>query len=179
MPRLNVVSPDQATGSVQESYAAVTKKMGKVINIFQGMGNSAAALNAYLAMSAALAEGDLSPEERELVYLAVSENNDCHYCVSAHTMVATQQLGLSEDNVLKARHFQASNEKHAALLKFIGRVIATKGFVSDDELSEVQEAGYSDGQIAEAVAYIGLATYSNLFNHVHDTPLDFPAASKL
>lgn len=179
MPRLYVVSPEQATGSVKESYAAVTKEMGKVFNIFQGMGNSSAALNAYLAMSAALAEGELSPEERELVYLAVSENNGCHYCVSAHTMVATQQLGVSEEDALKARQFQASNEKHAALLKFIGRVITTKGFVSDDELSEVQEAGYSDGQIAEAVAYIGLATYSNLFNHVHDTPLDFPAASKL
>lgn len=179
MPRLNVVSPAQASGSVQESYAAVTKKMGKVINIFQGMGNSSAALNAYLAMSEALAEGELSPDERELIYLAVSENNGCHYCVSAHTMVAMQQLGISEDNVLKARQFEAANAKHAALLKFIGRVIATKGFVSDDELSVVQEAGYSDGQIAEAVAYIGLATYSNLFNHVHDTPLDFPAASKL
>ncbi len=179
MPRLNVVTPDQATGAVQETYAAVTEKMGKVVNIFQGMGNSSAALNAYLAMSAALAEGELSPEERELVYLAVSEQNGCHYCVSAHTMIATQQVGISEGDVLAARQFQSPDQKHAALLEFIRRVIATKGFVSDDELSRVKAAGYSDGQIAEAVAYIGLATYSNLFNHVHDTPLDFPAASKL
>ncbi|WP_372725350.1 carboxymuconolactone decarboxylase family protein [Novipirellula sp.] len=66
-----------------------------------------------------------------------------------------------------------------ALLEFVRRVIASRGFVSDDELNEVRAAGYSDGQIAEAVGYIGLATYSNLFNHVNDTALDFPAAEKL
>ena len=37
----------------------------------------------------------------------------------------------------------------------------------------------SDGQIAETIAYIGLATYSNLFNHVYGTELDFPAAEKI
>ncbi len=52
----------------------------------------------------------------------------------------------------------------------------TKGFVQDTDIQRVHSVGYSDGQIAEAVAYIGLATYSNLFNHVYGTELDWPAA---
>lgn len=179
MPRLNVITPDQATGPLKETYDAITNKMGKVVNIFQGMANSPAALNAYLSMSAALAEGELSPEDREVVYLAVSENNDCHYCASAHTMIATQQVGMSEEETLAARRFESPDEKRAALLDFVKKVIATKGFVSDDDLARVRNAGYSDGQIAEAIGYIGLATFSNLFNHVHDTPLDFPPAEEL
>ena len=142
------------------------------------MGNSPAALKAYLAMSAALAEGELSPEDREVIYLAVSEGNGCEYCVSAHTMVA-KKIGLTMEETLAARRFLSTDKKRATLLEFVRRVIASKGFVSDDELSEVQTAGYSDGQIAEAVGYIGLATYSNLFNHVNGTTLDFPAAEKL
>ncbi|MEX1028019.1 MAG: carboxymuconolactone decarboxylase family protein, partial [Candidatus Paceibacterota bacterium] len=59
------------------------------------------------------------------------------------------------------------------------KVIATKGFVKDDDIDTVRGAGYSDGQIAESIGYIGLATFSNLFNHVHDTPLDFPPAPSL
>ncbi|QDV40388.1 Alkyl hydroperoxide reductase AhpD [Stieleria neptunia] len=179
MPRLNVIAPDQATGPLKETYDGITKKMGKVVNIFQGMGNSPAALNAYLSMSDALAQGELAAEERELVYLAVSEGNGCNYCVSAHTMIATKQVGVSESETLKARRFQSSDKKHAALLAFVRKVIETKGFVEDDDLNDVRQAGYSDGQLAEAIGYIGLATFSNLFNHVHDTPLDFPQAPKL
>lgn len=179
MPRLNVVSQGQAAGPLKETYDGLTKQMGKVVNIFQGMANSPSALKAYLAMSAALAEGELSPQERELIYLAVSESNGCHYCVSAHTLVATKQAGLSESETLEARKFLAADKKHAALLEFIRKVIDSKGFVSDKDLVEVQAVGYTDGQITEAIGYIGLATFSNLFNHVHDTPLDFPPAAKL
>ncbi len=178
MPRLNVVTPDQATGKLKDTYANVKQKFGAVINIFQGMGNSPAALNAYLAMSGALADGELSPEDREVIYLAVSQHNNCNYCVSAHTVVA-KGVGLSNEQILAARRFQPESDKHRALLQFIRRVIETKGFVDDADIEAVRQAGYSDGQIAESIAYIGLATYSNFFNHVFDTPLDFPQAPPL
>ncbi len=178
MPRLNVVKPEDATGQVKEIYDDLTKKMGKVINIFQGMGNSPAALKAYLSMSGALGHGELSPQDREVVYLGVSQGNNCQYCVSAHTLLA-KKAGLSDDEILSIRRFEAQSEKHQALLKFVTRVIETHGFVDDSEIAAVRDAGYTDGQIAEAIAYIGLATYSNLFNHVNGTKLDFPPAPNL
>jgi alkylhydroperoxidase family enzyme len=58
-------------------------------------------------------------------------------------------------------------------------VMETKGNVSDADIAAVRSAGYTDGQIAESIAYIGLATYSNYFNHVFDTPLDFPQAPEV
>ena len=175
MPRLNAVTADQAEGELKEIYDGLTSKMGKIINIFQAMGNSPAALKAYLSMSAALAEGDLSPEDREAIYLAVSQHNNCNYCVSAHTMLA-QKIGIDADEILQMRRHAPSSDQHRALIQFVLRVMASKGFVEDAELAAIRDAGYSDGQIAEAIAYIGLATYSNLFNHVHDTELDFPQA---
>ncbi|QDV69153.1 Alkyl hydroperoxide reductase AhpD [Rosistilla carotiformis] len=178
MPRLQTITPDQAEGPLKGIYDDLTAKMGKVVNIFQGMGNSPAALNAYLSMSDALAQGELAPAEREIIYLAVSEQNGCQYCVSAHSMLA-KKVGVANDEILAARQFQSGDKKHEALLTFIRRVIASRGLVSDAELQAVQSAGYTDGQIAEAVGYIGLATFSNLFNHVNDTTLDFPAAEKL
>ena len=62
---------------------------------------------------------------------------------------------------------------------FVRRVIDTKGFVQESDLAAVKQAGYTDGQIAETVGYIALATYSNFFNHVYDTPLDFPQVPKV
>jgi uncharacterized peroxidase-related enzyme len=178
MPRLNVVQPEQASGKVKEIYDDLQKRMGRVINIFQGMGNSAAALKAYLSMSAALSEGELTPEDREVVYLAVSQTNNCTYCLSAHTLMA-KKAGMNDEQIAAVRKFQPQSDKHRALVRFVRRVIETKGFVEDSDVAAVRTAGYSDGQIAESIAYIGLATYSNLFNHVFDTPLDFPPAPQV
>ncbi|MFK7820652.1 MAG: carboxymuconolactone decarboxylase family protein [Planctomycetaceae bacterium] len=178
MPRLTVVEPDQAADDVKQIYNGLEAKMGKVINIFKGMGNSSAALNAYLSMSGALKQGELLPDDREIIYLAVSEMNGCEYCVAAHTMIS-QKSGMTDNQILAARRWEAEEPKHQALLNFVRQVIDKKGFVSDEELTAVRDAGYSDGQIAETIAFIGLATYSNLFNHVFDTPLDFPEVPKL
>jgi alkylhydroperoxidase family enzyme len=95
------------------------------------------------------------------------------YCAAAHTQGA-KKAGLPEEQILAARRFQSPDARRQALLSFVRRVIDTKGFVSDEELSAVRKAGYSDGQIAEVAGYIGLATFSNLFNHLNGTALDFP-----
>jgi uncharacterized peroxidase-related enzyme len=172
MPRLNVIQPANAAGPVREIFDELTAKMGKVINIFQGMGNSPAALKAYLQMAEALGDGELSPEDREAVYLGVSQANGCNYCVSAHTVIA-KHAGMTDDQIKAIRKLDPLSEKHRALLTFVKRVMETKGNVSDADIAAVRSAGYTDGQIAESIAYIGLATYSNYFNHVFDTPLDF------
>ena len=86
---------------------------------------------------------------------------------------------MTEEQINAARKWAPVEEKHQALLAFVKRVIETKGFVEDSEVEAVRAAGYSDGQIAESIAFIGLATYSNLFNHVYGTELDFPAAEPL
>ncbi|MGF1580082.1 MAG: carboxymuconolactone decarboxylase family protein [Gemmataceae bacterium] len=174
MPRLNVVEPAQATGEVKKIYDNLEKAMGKVINIFQGMGNSEAALNAYLGMSATLKKGHLSPEDREVVYITVSQANGCNYCLAAHTGIA-KTIGMTDEQVIAIRKMQPEAAKHQALGRFVQRVMETKGFVENADLQAVRDAGYNDGQIAETIAFIGLATYSNYFNHVFATELDFPA----
>ncbi len=178
MPRLNVVEPEQAQGKTKEIFDELEKTKGKVINIFKGMGNSPAALNAYLTMSEILAEGELTPEDREAVYLGVSQANGCNYCLSAHTVIA-KKAGMTDDQIKAIRLLDPLSEKHRTLLTFVRRVMETKGKVSDADVAAVRSAGYTDGQIAEAIAYIGLATYSNYFNHVYDTPLDFPKAPEV
>ena len=178
MPRLHVVDPSEATGEVKEIFGAFEQKLGKVINIFKGMGNSAAALKAYTGLSGALAAGELAPEDREAVYLSLSEKNDCGYCVAAHTMLA-QKAGLSADEVIEFRRGGSSHAQRDALIKFVFRVVETNGFVDDADVEAVRSAGYSDAQIAESVAMIALVSYTNLFNHVFGSELDFPAAPEL
>ena len=66
-----------------------------------------------------------------------------------------------------------------ALLTFAQRVVETRGRVSDADLGEVRDAGFDDGVIAEVVAHVALNVFTNYFNNVAGTDLDFPKAPAL
>lgn len=86
MPRLNVVTPETATGQTQALYAAIKGAVGMVPNIYQGIGNSPAALGGLLGLGEALKKGQLTAAEIEAIKLAVSQAYGCTYCLAAHTL---------------------------------------------------------------------------------------------
>ncbi len=178
MARINTIDPEQATGEAKELLDGAKKKMGKVPNILRAMANSPAALKCYLTFSGALADGALSPQLREQIALAIAQENQCHYCLAAHTAIA-KMSGLSDEDILGARKGEAADPKAKAAVEFARAVNDTKGFVSDAQLQAVRDAGFSDGEIAEIVAAVALNVYTNYFNHVADTELDFPEAPEL
>jgi len=53
-------------------------------------------------------------------------------------------------------------------------VVTERGWVSDEDLAAVRAAGTSDAEIAEVVAHVAVNTFSNYFNHVAETDVDFP-----
>ncbi len=176
MARLKVIEPAQAEGKAKELFEGPLKDMH--INIFKGMANSPAVLEAYLGMSGALSGGLLSTKERELIMLVVGEANKCDYCLSAHTMIG-KQAGLSEADTIAARKGAATDPKHAALCKFAAALHEKNGWVSDEDLDAFRQAGYTDGHVAEVVANYALSIFTNYFNHVNDTEVDLPAAPAL
>ena len=54
-----------------------------------------------------------------------------------------------------------------------------RGRVSDGDLDEVREAGFDDAAIAEVVANVALNIFTNYFNNVAETDIDFPKAPAL
>ena len=46
-------------------------------------------------------------------------------------------------------------------------------------MQHLRQSGYTDGQIAEIVAHVALNLFTNYFNHVAGTDVDFPAAPQL
>ena len=94
------VDPATASPAAKAIFDGPLK--GKHLNIFKGLGNSAAALEAYLGMSGALAKGGLTAQERELIALTVGQANNCGYCVAAHTAIGTGAgLGAAGEEVCR------------------------------------------------------------------------------
>ena len=178
MPRLQPVSAAAASPLVAELLQTVKKKMGVVPNIVATMANSHAVATAYLGFSQALAGGALPPRLREQIALVVGETNGCDYCVAAHTALG-KGAGLSDQEACDARRATARDAKEAAALAFARRVVSERGHVADDDMQTLRQAGYNDGEIAEIVAAVALNIFTNYFNHVAGTEVDFPAAPSL
>lgn len=178
MSRLNVVSPEHATGQIKILYDAIRRAAGGVPNIYQGVANSPAALDGVLHVGAALGKGQLSAAEIEAVKLAVSEAYGCNYCLAVHTFLG-KKAGLTDEDTIDIRRGAPEQPKLAALIKFVNTAIQPKGRISDDDLRAVKAAGYNDAQITEALLTVGHTVFTNLFNRVHQTPVDFPAVPSL
>lgn len=178
MPRLNVITPEQATGPTKQLYGAIKSKVGTVPNIYQGIANSARALEALLQIGGALEEGALTAAEREAIKLAVSEAYGCEYCLAAHSLLG-KKAGLTDQEIISVRRGISQQPKLAALVRFVSAAIPPHARISDDQLRAVQAAGYSDAQITEALLTVAQTVFTNLFNRVHQTTVDFPGAPKL
>jgi uncharacterized peroxidase-related enzyme len=178
MTRMHPVSPDKATGEVKTIFDDLKKKMGKVINIFQNMGNSPAVLKSYFSMSEALTHTSLDQKLREQIMLAVSQANQCDYCLAAHTTIS-KVAGIPDQEILLARKAEAKDPKTQAILKFAKQVVDKKGHVSDQEVATLKATGVNDKEFAEIFLAILVGMFTNYFNLMTGTQVDFPEAPKL
>ncbi len=173
MSRLTGVDVQSATGELKETYAAIEGLLGGVPEMFQAMGNSPAALSGFMGVLGALGKGSLSAKEREAVALAVAESNKCSYCLSAHTALG-QGAGMTETETCDIRWGQIQEPKYKALISFVAAVLEKKGDVADADVQAVRSAGYADGQITEILLTIAINYFTNIFNLVNNTTVDFP-----
>jgi uncharacterized peroxidase-related enzyme len=178
MSRIHQLNPETATGRAKDLLGAVTGKLGLVPNMTRAMANSPAVLDGYLQLSGALARGTLPAKVREQIALAVAQANGCDYCLSAHTAVG-KMVGLTADQIRDSRLGTAVDPKADALIRFARKVVETRGRVGDADLDEVRGAGFDDGVIAEVVAHVALNVFTNYFNEVAETDIDFPKAEVL
>jgi uncharacterized peroxidase-related enzyme len=149
--------------------------LGGVPNLLATMAQSPAVAQAYLCFSQSLAAGTLPARLREQIALVLGETNGCNYCLAAHTALG-KGAGLTEEETCDARRAAPRDDKERAALEFARQIVQERGMVSDADVERVRQAGYTDGQIAEIVAGVALNIFSNYFNHVAGTEVDFPAA---
>jgi uncharacterized peroxidase-related enzyme len=173
MSRIQPVNDEQATGKVKELLNVVKAKLGMTPNMMKTMARSPAVLEAYLNFSGALANGKLDAPLREQIALISAEINGCGYCASAHTAIG-KMVGLSGEAISAARKGYSDDAKNDAALRFARTVIVNRGQVSETDVKTVKDAGFSEGEIGEIVANVALNIFTNYFNEIAETEIDFP-----
>ncbi|SEF51631.1 uncharacterized peroxidase-related enzyme [Bryocella elongata] len=176
MSRLSVIDPATSTGKAHDLLSAVKAKLGIVPNLTRVMANSPAVLEGYLGFSGALAHGQLDARLREQLALAVSQENGCDYCLSAHSAIG-KMVGLKPEEIIASREGKGTDHKTTAALTFAHKVVATRGKVTAADVDAVRAAGFSDGEIAEILAHVALNVFTNYFNNATEPEIDFPKVS--
>jgi len=68
-----------------------------------------------------------------------------------------------------------SDDSHTqAALTFVKTVVENRGRLSDADLRAIRDAGFSEAEIVEMIAHVGMNIFTNYFNHIADTEVDFP-----
>ncbi|MDJ0710756.1 MAG: carboxymuconolactone decarboxylase family protein [Woeseiaceae bacterium] len=163
-------------GAASEALDAVRQKIGTVPNIFTTLANAPAALNSYLAFSGALDTGHLDKKLREQIALAVAGVNECDYCASAHTFIA-KSLGVESAEATRNLQATSADPKTAEILKFTADVVKNRALFDDNAaaLDKLRHVGVTEAEIVEIIANIALNIFTNYFNHLAGTDIDFPA----
>lgn len=173
MARIQPISYEESTGRVKELLTGVKQTLGMTPNMMKTMAQSPAVLEAYLNFSATLGGGSLDAKLREQIALVSAEVNGCGYCAAAHTAIG-KMIGLGEDAILAARKGHSIDARANAALQFARNVIVNRGEVSDADLQAVKDVEFSDGEISEIIATVALNIFTNYFNLIARTDIDFP-----
>lgn len=173
MTRIAPLDPAQTQGKAKALLDGVQQALGTTPNLMRTLAHSPAALQAYLGLGKALSGASLDAKTREAIALTVAGASGCDYCASAHTAIGGL-LGAAPRELALNLEGRSDEPKVAAVLDFARVVVETRGRVGDAALDTVRTAGVGDGEIAEIVATVAANIFSNYFNHVAATEVDFP-----
>lgn len=178
MSRLSVPNLEYATGPSGQIYAQIKKAIGSVPNTFAAIAaHGPAALKSVLAADTVLAAGSLTKSDQETIKLVISEAAGCDYCVAAHSLLG-KLAGLKPDELKNIRGGEPTgNAKRDALIRFVRKLAQSSGTVSNEEFAAIKAAGYSDAQLVEISLAFATTVFTNVFNRINDTEIDFPAVA--
>jgi 4-carboxymuconolactone decarboxylase len=146
-------------------YAKNRERIGFVPNVFRAYARRPEHFRAFMQYHDVLMKGDggLTRAEREAIVVAVSAENRCQYCVTAHS-AASRVVGkdpiLAEQIAINWRTADLT-PRLRAMLAFASHVNETGFAATDAEIAELHAAGFSDDDVWDIAAIAAFFGFSN------------------
>jgi uncharacterized peroxidase-related enzyme len=148
--------------------------MGIVPNMYRMMAHAPALLETYMDGYTRFRESSgFTPVEQEVVFLAISRENACEYCMAAHSTVADVLTRVPGEVTAALRDDRPIDDARlAALARFARALVATRGRPTTEDAEAFLDAGFSPAQIMHVLLAVAVKTMSNYANHMARTPID-------
>ena len=169
MSQFTIHTEETAPPASRQMLEASRNAVGFVPSLF---GVLAEAPKAYQALAQYFEDTSLTTTEQHVVWLTVNYENDCGYCVPAHTGLAKLD-GVADDVIQALRDGSPlADPKLEALRPFTIEVVNQRGWVPDESVQAFLGAGYTKQKVLEVVLGVAHKVFSNYTNHVAETPVD-------
>ncbi len=185
---MNTISKLTLTPKTIETADAISAKileeakkgMGMIPNMYATMANNTALIDAYSHSYKTFRENaGFTSQEQEIIFLSVAFENECEYCMSAHSFVADKMSKVPTAVTDAIRNNTEIEDAKYKVLSTFSRVMTVKrGNPSPEDIDAFLAAGYTENHILGVIAGIGVKTMSNYFNHVFNNPVDAAFASR-
>ena len=143
---------------------------GQLPNFLGVLAGSPAALRGYARFRSELRRGNLPLATLERIALAVAQHHESQPGLALHARTA-RNAGLTLDEVALAREFDSGDPKEQALLRFLEPLL-TRDQRPQHTVEEAREAGWTDEQLLEAIAYVSMESFTAMVNVAGDVPVD-------
>ncbi|MBS8262115.1 carboxymuconolactone decarboxylase family protein [Roseibium polysiphoniae] len=163
-------APEDSKPLLAKSQAAY----GMIPGLHAVMAEAPSLLEAYQQVHELFANSSFNDDELTVVWQTVNVENECHYCVPAHTGIA-KSMGV-DDAITNALRDQTPlpNARLEALREFTLKLVRDRGNVDDKAVQAFLDAGFTKRNILEVVLGYSQKVMSNYTNHLAQTPIDKP-----
>jgi uncharacterized peroxidase-related enzyme len=174
MTRFTIHTVDTAPPDSRAALAALRQEVGFLPNLAATMAESPTLLEGFTTLRKILGGSSFSALERETIALVVSFENDCGYCMAAHSTFA-KMSGISEPALEALRvGGHPSDERLGALTAYTRHLIATRGFATDEATQAFLDAGFTPAQALGVIVAIAFTTIANYAHNLTGCAVDQP-----
>ena len=172
VPKLADLPPD-----MRERIEKVQEKAGFIPNVFITLAHRPAEFRAFFDYHDALLlkDGGLTKAEREMIIVATSAANQCHYCVIAHgaiLRIRAKNPQIADQIAVNYRKADLT-AREMAMLEFALKVALNSHAINDADFPPLRAHGFDDEDIWDIGAIAALFALSNrMANLIHMRPND-------
>jgi uncharacterized peroxidase-related enzyme len=180
MPRISRLQRNEILPGAVNIYDRYLRDRGNVPNMFRTMAHRPEIFETIIAhMEAVLNTGTLPKALKELVIVRTSQLNRTPYCLASHTTIA-RKLGWSEAQI-EALHDAAESaefsEREKVAIHLAEVMTLDAHHYSEADFARLRSF-YSEGEVVELMAAIGLFNYFNRFNDLLEMEPTQPASAE-
>jgi uncharacterized peroxidase-related enzyme len=168
--RFPTPSIDTLPDDIRTRILAVQEKSGFVPNVFLTLAYRPDEFRAFFAYHDALMDkdGGLTKAEREMIVVATSSANQCHYCVIAHgaiLRIRAKNPAISDQIAVNYRKADIT-PRQRAMLDFAMKVSRKAHEIAEADFAAVASHGFSDDDIWDIAAISAFFALSNRMANV-------------
>jgi len=157
---------DTSNKDAADLLASVQKKYGFVPDLFTYMAEAPTTLEAYLNLSDLIAKSSLSAPQAQIVQLAISIENGCDFCETAHVAMAKMNKANAQTITALLNKETIEDKQDRALVDLVLNIVRKRGWLDDADLEAFLAAGFAQQQVLEVILCASIKTLSNYINHL-------------